>query len=893
MAGFDSVDYRKRVLKAWSSEPAKREALKRTVQELKRDPGSEAFLELDLNELFGVPTPAAGVDFAAHEKALMMALNKSGALGAAPQVKELWTLCSKRADFRSVAFWDGLGQKVQAARSKQLDAMVRAMAGEFVLGIVPRAQFDRTLEAKGLAVLPRDLVQKALKNGGVQVVDELAELPEIPVAVRHPYAKAMEHADFRTVMDLILYGSNNQTTTFVDGLRSGRRPVRIGELENSRLRAEQGRDSNSRQAAQKFLGAMVNECRTDGDLHHVVLACIADQASKELDRGVLQVMVRDDLASCGLDRTDVSRVILALRESAVAQAALGLDEVRRLLAEQRPTEARSLLTAITPAREETDDHAALIQQVDKLLQRKAHHMVAARAAQDAHDLVTAAREVDAASAIDPTDLAVGKLRESLPPPPPAQITVQILSNGARVQWAGVAGDGVQYRVVRSPRPITHESDGDVLASGLRDKQYDDLAAPPATRLWYAVLATRDGHVYSAPTVEEVTVLPPVADVRVQTDRDAVQVSWKKPEGMILTRVMCLPPQGSPRTEDIARDNVVVFSGLTAGMTYHVEVRAMYRLGAELVASEAVRLTAVPRSLAQPVSDLEIVADGGTNEQVAEWTAPAGCDVELWTFPVRREPEAGRTVSREELSSLGGEAAITTKLPGRGDSSMARVRSAADIRYLVPLVVQDESLLVGTSVLLGNVEAPSDPNAELMDGQFRVSWRWPADVHLAELRWNCHGIRRTRRVTDVAYRAEGGVRVAADGTEDLTVGCVVNVDDVELISARVPVAVPRCAPRLGYTLHCRKPLFGDHVWTLTATCDEPVVVEADLVQGMSQWMPNTVADGRKVQHLMMDFSAGPFETTIKVPRTKRPYWMRLFVGPGVTVVDPPNTSDMKA
>lgn len=893
MADFDSVDYRKRVLKAWSSEPAKRESLKRTLQELKRDAGSQAFLELDLNELFGVPTPATGVDLAAHEKALMMALNKGGSAGVAPQVKELWALCSERADVRSAAFWDGLGQKVQAARGKQLDAMVEALVGEFALGVVPKSQLDRTLEAKGLTSLPREIVQKALKLKGLQVVDDLVELPAVPPAVRQPYAKAMEYADFRTVMDLVLYETNDQPVSFVDGLRSGGRPVGTAELEGSRTRAKQGKDTNALQAAQKFLGAMVKQCLTSGELHQIVLACIAHQTGGELNRGVPQVMVRDDLVGRGLDRTDVSRVILALRESGSAQAALGLDEVRRLLAERRPTEARSLLTGITPSPEEAADHASLLQQAERLLQDKAQHLATARAARDAHDLVTASREVDAASAIDPYDPAVEQLRESIPPPPPSRVTVQAQRAGARVQWAGVSGTDVQYRVVRSSHPITHESDGDVLATGLRAELYDDASAPVATPLWYAVLATRDGHVYSAPTTGEVTLLPPVADARVQAERDSVQVSWKRPPDAVLTRVTCLPPQGSARTEDVTRGSSVAFSGLGTGATHHIEIRAMYRVGAHLVSSEAVRLTAVPRSVAQPVRDLKLIADADATEQVAEWTGPVGYDVELWTFPVGRDPEVGSTLSRDALISVGGQRVTATTLPGRGGTSRARVRPDAGIRCLVPVVVQDSSLLVGTSVLLGSVEAPSDVHSELLDGQVQVSWRWPAGVHLAELRWKGNGISRTRRVTDVRYRAEGGAHVAVDGTEDLTVCCVASLDEVELTSARIPVRIPCRTPYLEYTLHCRKSLFGNHQWSLTATCDQPVLVEADLVQAMAQWMPNTASDGHLVQHLSIDFSAGPFETTVEVPRTKQPYWMRLFAGPGVAVVDPPNTSDMKA
>lgn len=214
-----------------------------------------------------------------------------------------------------------------------------------------------------------------------------------------------------------------------------------------------------------------------------------------------------------------------------------------------------------------------------------------------------------------------------------------------------------------------------------------------------------------------------------------------------------------------------------------------------------------------------------------------------------------------------------------------------------MLVTGRGLLPGQALVVGSVEPPAATTAERFADAVRVSWEWPPDVQIVEVRWHDGAQERVRRVSRARYQADGGVRLSHGAhVERVRVASVMRLDDEDWVSAPALVSLPsKHKTRMTYTLTQRRSLLGRRSCLVTAQSPTALVAEVKLVLHRGSYMPGP-HDGQEIDRFVLDLAPDqPGEHVVDVPKTSSPYWLRLFLtdtDAAIELVDPLNTSQLK-
>lgn len=892
---FDAGAYKKDVLGPWSSDQGLAALLQSALSGLQVDPADNGYLTLDLPRLFALPSgQLTGAALEAHAVELDKAFNKARVYPAAAQLKQLKALLTATGQFVDPGFWAGFAAQRSRVLDQTLDQAVAALRSEAPLGVMPLSAAAARLDAFGVGGVVSDPSWlHALQRAGLVVFPDI----DLPGASEFEsllgiWDRTLERARCRSIFDLIAYGAPGHVMNaeFLNALRIGGTPVRLGDLEAARQRSLAVRDSDEAQAIQKFLGQLVkiDDIET---LRRLVILTLCRRVGEQVSRRVPLVAIVAGLTRDGIDDGDARRLVASLADRSIpAPPSLGPDAVRLRLARGELTAARRILAALPEDPDTAQDRNDLAAQITERSDRRDAAVVACRRALAERRFDAAAQHLRVAREIDRDDEGLERLAQQLPPPVP-HATAQMGIDGVRIDWNPVDPDAT-YTVLRTTsvdgqgRPAQWTE----IAKGLRTHRLEDHDVPSGVVVHYGVCATGPGGAVSDAGWCRVDVFPSPSELRVHAQETSVDLAWVVSEGARETRIDVVDQSGR-RSQHRTAMSSWRLTGLTPGQTQHVVLRAVYLTDDGPRESTAVSIDVTPRASARPVDDLSIEPAAHGDGHVAHWSSPGGFTAEVWVFPRGARLESGVFLRPQDARASGGRPLPVHVIRATPETTDAAIEIPAEACQVVAMLVTDRGLLSGRPVQCATASPVSNACAEEFADQLRLTWEWPDGDVLAEVEWQTPSGSRTRRVTPARYRSEGGVYLPErHAIGDISIQTIARADGEEYVSRRVVLPRPPMTETVvAYTADLSRSLAGRVKVALSLTCERPATLDFGLYLRQGATMPLTPEAAARVHHLTADFTQAPsFSTTIDLGRVRGPFWIRVFADDrqNVRVVDPP-------
>jgi hypothetical protein len=894
---FDPKSYKKDVLVPLAKDKTRSAAIDAAIRELSQGRGGAALASLDLATLVAVD-PAAPGDLAGHVKTLQTNLNK---WGRNPPSADKVRLLLKAASDAGVGldeptFWKEHAEQQRSARVAAIKTFIAGLSQENPLGVLSPEALENAARGAGLSGVSEAELRSEAERSGLRIA---AEVEEQSADVPPILMTAVEHPEFRTLVDLLTYPEAAEDVAIIDSLTSRGKTITVSALQQAHERAETARDSNAVQDAQKALGLLRKECETDKELHCLVRAAVLQQASGFAKPGGPRLAQRDQLIDAGINDVEAARIVLYLNPMGGVGTVGATQQIARALGEGDLAEARRLADALPEDADEAADRAAVVAQLEGAEKRKRDLVTEADRAISQRDFASAENALAEALGIDTCDDGLARKRAALPPASPDSLRARVTESGVELSWPTVVGDSVRYRVVRSEGTAPASSgDGRAIETETASTSALDSTAPVARDLHYAVFATRDGHTYSDPAAVSITALPPVADLGFTADTSRVSLSWTMPSSALGAKVEVHTVGAQAETYEVSSPALTV-PDLELGRRYTFVVSVVYAVGGQRMSSEPVQVDASPRGeLAAPQAfAVEAVSRAGEDTIRASWREVPGYDVGVWRLPLDVSLVPGSPMLLAELERCGG--CRLEPLPGETPSAgnVIREYAVSGVAAYSAVAVDGERGVPSETIVSGAAPPATEVRAERLGDHVRLSWVWPDGDVLMEISWTQGGTSRTRRVTRAKYAADGGVTLSgSDELSDIAIATVVRGADEEWTSEPVPIPFAAARPLIGYTLAIRKGLF--RAPTATVTLDPGAysgTFDVELVLSTDSYLPSSPQAGdvlvRKTLHFD-SYTPDSFDLELK-KRMPTPYWLRLFaVGNAPVVLDDPPASQLK-
>lgn len=909
---FDKKAYRDDVIAPLSKNAAQQAGVAEALRGIHDAKGEAALVaaltRVDLVALFALTPGMSDAQVVQHLQSVEAFLN----MGRPPVSKLVGQLLkavkSNLPGHVTATFWDTLREASTEAGRQELVGFGAAVKAQEVIGLVTPDRLRSLAKAHGLpaSLSDRDLAD-AVKAHGVAVESDF-EAPNVSLSA--PPLKKELHAMYRTPVDVLLLHDRSAKPSdlrVVEELSApsgaGRRRITLQDLEQSRQAANtRGDDAN--ESAKKTLNAIAAQCPNDGALHKMVLAWFLDLAEDLVHKqGMLVVPALERLKGRGLADLDAKRVLAKLSTTSTGP---GLNDVKELMATGDLQSARRLMTALSADQKDGEALPEAMRLVasalDKAEEDKQSAIAAARQALQANDFPAARAALGRAAALDGEDHDVARLLKQLPPDAPSHLAAEYssTSGGVVLAWRGSQDGDVQYAVTRSEAgtPPNPQS-GTRITAATSEQRALDATPLPATRVTYAVFASKPGTDYSLPASVQVTVLPAPTKVDAVVTTSDVTLYWHAaPEASGVT-VEMIGADGNRRLFTSTSSNKLLVEGLVIGEKYTFNLVADYVLKqtGQSMRSQVVSVSATPRGKVAPVDDLavsSVTLPNGTPGHRASWGEVPGFSVDLWALPIDETVQSGRTVTESDLEGVGGQ-------PVRGTVRVSGSRHTLDflplrdVRAIVPVTWDRASGVLGTPVVTGSAPPPGKVEAVRQGAELMVSWVWPHGDYQMDVRWvSSDGRSRSRRIDRFDYRRDNGFRIDDDAqVTQIQVATVAIGGRREYASNPVIIELQAAAPVLSYTLKLPRGLFGGRDATVTLE-SSGFSGRAEIVAVIApgSFMPMKADAGQEIARFTADFTRPETLTqAFTVPKFKGTYWVRLF--PGIkgqcTLEDPPTAS----
>lgn len=898
---FDAKRYKIDVVVPLAKDRTRMDSVAAAIRDLKSGARAKALTSVDSSALFAVDPSNPG-DLAAHFTALELSLNKWG--GNPPSASIIKQLLSSikevGLDYDQPAFWVEQTKNQEKARAAQLDGFMEGVKADYPLGVLTSEQLERAAKGVGLgSFLPADLVTTA-QRAQLTVTQEF-DIPTL--SVQPILTTVLNHPEFRTIADLLVFPEHATSVSFVDHLSVDGRAITLADIVTAHHNSETAKDSNAVQDAQKALGLLKNQCTSDAHLHLLVRAALLKQVASIVRQGGTRLQQRDGLVSRGISVVDASRAVSKLNPSgggAVAKSASM--QIAEALAAGDPTEARRLASALPDADEDRADRAAAVARVDDAERQKKTHLDAYDRAASRRDFGSAVQALRDAISIDSVDALLQSRLDALPPASPDAPTLVAEGRRVIIAWPAVTENGVKYIVVRNEggaAPVAPDG-GVQIGPLLEGRSVADEHAPIGKSVRYTVFATRDGRSFSDGASAELLVVPAPTDLVAAVDVSQVSLSWQVAREAIAAQVTQQAADGTVVTTDVTTGSTLSVPGLTLGMRYAYSVRAVYATVGGRELSAPTQIDATPRGAIGAAQDFAVAATrsvAGRESLQMSWRDVEGYAVDVWAFPVGYRPQPGQRATNSVLTAHGGRR--LTPLPG-GDvtAGMVTRRYAADsgVFTYVPVTTNGDGGVLGTAVVSGVAPSATGLAAERFGDGVKISWVWPDGDYLMEVSWSQDGRARSSRVTRAKYRLEGGVTISpSTGINDIAVATVVKVVDDEWVSSPQPIPFSGSKPTISYTLTLKKRFFKSaSVEVRLDPGHYSGPLEVELVCATGPFMPIKASDGSVLhtERLMLT-AQEPVTLASSIPKIPSPYWVRLFTSEASSVVLlDPSTAQMK-
>jgi hypothetical protein len=696
----------------------------------------------------------------------------------------------------------------QAAALDLLNRMATALAA--TTSIVDRARVT-ALTALLRGEVSERTVEEVLSRHQVLVVEQRWALPDQPAgAVRSTLAANLAVLGLSLVTEAV-FGTAEVRAGFRlrDGFRlsSGARldPEHLDELR--RRHARRALDER-KTALDNVLAALGGVLGRPAELDALIVWQLVDVLGPRITAGLPARAIADAAVELGLDRDEAAELAFTLVDQRSFR-----DPTRAGV--QDALNAGELFVARRRAIALPDDDP-LRQRVEIEVSRVESLVKDADEARDRGEIEEEAELLSRALAL--AGSAAGDLRdrlEALPAPAPLDLRATVTadptgrtSEQVQLTWAPAPArtGGLHYRVLRgvgapAPAPAAGQ-----LVARTNNLQAIDPDPVPAESLYYSVLASRGGEVWSAAAVAEqpVLVLPEVQQLELEVRDGAVHGSWRMPDGasdVLVTSRPGAPPAPNPAADPEADRRVQASPAGFADPVLTTEVRHYYRISAVYTDRAGRRRTSpgVVRPVTaegpmEAVHDLRAETVSGRELRVRlSWTAPQRGTVRIYQYQRPPPWPPGSAVRLDELSRRGRP--VSGAIESGETAEQWITTPARDGRtYFTAMTVGLERALIGATVSVASVSPITGLRARRYEDRVRLQWDWPADTQICRVGWwpasDSPGSARSADCGRRRYDDDGGFELAVGHRPVVVSVRAVRRDrDGETVSAPVDVAVP--------------------------------------------------------------------------------------------------------
>jgi hypothetical protein len=847
----------------------------------------------DLLERYAITLPAGNAEIAAQLKAVRAYWNKKmvGQTGLARTAKSCKTaddeLARKHKDFETAAWWQAEQQRRDRDVRQQVEELARLLTQDHgSLRVVTAAALEKAASSMGLTTAQAEQAASLASLAVIPPSVTLPDTPPISPVIFSQLEREMADCEAKSVPDLIHPGSG--PFRIVAAYECvGDRAKRLDAAAIEAQVREAGKNTSRANTARA--GAL--QKLKDAQGRHVDLRDVTLWHLAELIKDASPAIAMQTLQKCGVESAEAATIVALLAGRAKAARESGLERVRAMLENGQLGEARSLAGTLAGDTEMFDQAAQAVaaraQELAVLMARVAE----ARQRPDEALAYTLLRDAERISKEDAERELV-----TLPLAPPVQTRATGDGQQVKVFWDRGAGhdESTSYAVRRTAgRPPTAPTDGTEIHQGT-GTECADSGALVAIPVQYGVFAVADGRPASRPAVAEVTALPPVWDLTHEIGIGTVALSWTADQDAEVRVTRATP--GSPPVPVTVDGPGCRATGLPEGVPQRFEIVAVYRGdgGKELI-SLPVAVSLVPRGQAKPNSTLKVTiteSDGRVRAWLT-WRRIDSSDVRILRTQAEPPWSEGDVVTKDQAEQAG------QLLSGRVDFEGAQCTMEAElpggIHYLTPLSEGGTGIVVGRTKSVAVISPVRNLAATLFADYATISWEWPQNVQLAEVRWRAGEEQDEEQDWDfilltLAEFQSRGVRVPL-GAEPLTVEvcALLPVGSKHHPSPPASIAVKRA---LQVPVHYRVVggALGGRSRKVTFTADSPCSgVRVRMVASPGAIMPTKPASSLvTVLETTLDLVPGvPAEHKVSIPKLPKPYWVRCFIvgGPG-RLIDPP-------
>ena len=802
-------------------------------------------------------------------------------------------------ELNKIDWWRRHQQARAGVRQGEIDELALTLRTSFgELGLIAAGQLEATMRATFTALAPHEAVQ-ALDKAGVSVSTptNLPKSSGLQHTVYQTLRSRLADAQVATIGEL-LHGA---LTGFVilESFRCtpGQPEGLTAKAVDSATARENKRSGN--QAAREALGILSRAVKDGVELRELTLFHLLDKIREHHEQGAPPSALLKQLLQVGLDPAEARQAVFSVLNEAAVSLATGLAAIKELLEEGRLVAAQHALATITDpqdaiaAKEQVQRHA---DQVRQLRDGAYESLRTGNEADALHQLRQAA-----ALATDDEDIAA-ELRR-IPPSPVLGVSVQPEGIGVRVSWRAPAshGEDTRYRVVRRNERVPADPDDGTVVKVNAATVLVDPEAPAGRLVGYAVFAAAEGGVWSRPAGVAIEVLPPVHNVQLTAEQGTVEGRWQVHPDVLAVEVRrgagTAGAAVHSASKTMFRDNGVADS---ADHTYTLVARYRRSDGSE-ARSAAVVARTTSRGQMLPVLALTLAAvpaERGSRIAIT-WRQPVNAEVTVRRASAPCPWEFGTVVPLAMVTRYAEE---VTGLPTEdGDWRTLIADIPTGLFWYVPFTLGPSDAVCGQQAQLGIALPVTGLQHQRLGPEVVLSWLWPEQAGMAEVRWRTPTDSGRYRLTRQQYLNAGGCRIrAGSGQVDVQVRSVVASEGGECLSAATELTVADLPPAVSYTVDMlRRPLIGGGTVRVRLTANQPVghaVVLVVVAQGVV--MPRRPTDGQVVLRSQQDLVAGhQVELTAELPRLRKPYWVRCFLEDNggdraaTQLIDPP-TSQLK-
>ncbi|MGH3784480.1 MAG: hypothetical protein ACRDRO_28630 [Pseudonocardiaceae bacterium] len=793
-----------------------------------------------------------------------------------------------------IDWWRQHQQARAGARQGEIDELAQTLRKSFgELGLIEAGQLKATMRATFAELAPDEEAQ-ALSKAGVSISTP-TDLPQSSGLQRTVYSTLrtqLVDAQVATIGEL-LHGELTSFTILGSFRCTPEQPEGLtGKAVDSATARENKRSGN--QAARTALGILSSAAKAGVDLRELTLFHLLDNVRENHGQGAPPSALLKQLSQIGLDPAEARQTVFSVLNEAATRSATGLPAIKELLEEGRLIAAQQALATIADPEDATAAKAQVQRHADQVRQLR----------DGAHESLRTGNEADAlhqlqqAAALATDDQSIAAELRRIPSPPVLGVSAAPEGVGVRVSWRAPAShnEDTRYRVVRRQGRLPADPDDGAVVGGGTATVLVDSKAPAGQLVGYAVFAATEGGVWSRPAGVTIEVLPPVHNVQLTAEQGAVEGRWQvNPEVLAVEVRRGTGTAGAAvRT---ASKTMFHDSDVADGADHVYTLVARYRRsdGSE-ARSAAVVARTTSRGQALPVSALTLSAmpaESGSRIAI-KWRQPVNAEVTVRRAGAPCTWEFGSVVPLATLAGYGEEISGFPAEDGEWRTLTADV--PAGHFWYVPFTLGPSGAVCGQDAQLGIALPVTGLRHQRLGPEVVLSWSWPEQAGMAEVRWRTPVDDGRHRLTRQQYVDAGGCRIRAEaGQVDVQVRSVVASEGGECLSAAAELTVADVPAAVSYTVDMvRRPLVGGGTVRVRLTSNQPVdraVVLVVVAPGVV--MPRRPTDGQVLLRSQQNLGAGhEVELTAELPRLRKPYWVRCFLednGGGrcaTRLIDPP-------